>query len=495
MRLDGRVPFRTRCAWLLGAAPDSIKNVSWDFFVLFYYSQVLGLSGSLIGLALGVILLSDALVDPWVGALSDGLRRAPLGRRHTVMAAGVLPFALGFVGVFSPPAGLSQWALFGWLLGFGLLARVGISFYTVPAFAVGAELSRDPRERSTLVALRNMGANFGMLSVTLLAFRLFFVDTPAYPRGQLDPAPYPAFGLTFGLVAATCMLLGIVGTFRPVRALERLEIRNVDQDAPRPRIVHDLQDSLRRALSHTPNVRRLLVLSFVVSIVQSVITSLTLHLATYLWQLDGAQSGRLIAGGILGSLAGYFTAPWVVPRFERKQVMRAMLFGFFGCSFLSIALPLSGLAPPAGSTALGMLVLGLRTLAGLCYGWYLVATGTMSLDICDEHEVNTGRPQQATVMSLVFLGMQAASAVSGLLGGVFLDLVDFPRGLPVAQMPADKVQALGVFVCVIVLAGSTLLGTVIGAFEVSRDKQAEVNRRLERLKRGAADTTPGAGQA
>jgi GPH family glycoside/pentoside/hexuronide:cation symporter len=33
-----------------------------------------------------------------------------------------------------------------WLTGFGLLARISISFYTVPALAMGAELSRDPND-------------------------------------------------------------------------------------------------------------------------------------------------------------------------------------------------------------------------------------------------------------------------------------------------------------------------------------------------------------
>ena len=70
----------------------------------------------------------------------------------------MLPFGIGFAGVFSPPAGLGQWGLFSWLLCFGLVARVGISFYTVPAFAVGVELTRDPKERSLVMTLRNIGA-------------------------------------------------------------------------------------------------------------------------------------------------------------------------------------------------------------------------------------------------------------------------------------------------------------------------------------------------
>ena len=75
------------------AMPELIKSFAWDAFVLFYYAQVIGLDGFRLGLALAVILVFDAVADPYIGALSDRMDRAPLGRRHTLMAAAVAPFA------------------------------------------------------------------------------------------------------------------------------------------------------------------------------------------------------------------------------------------------------------------------------------------------------------------------------------------------------------------------------------------------------------------
>ena len=95
-----------------------------------------------------IIIFFDTVADPYIGTWSDRLRNAPLGRRHTLMAAAVLPFMLGIWAVFSPPAGLEQSQIFFWLVGWGLLARVGISFWTVPSYALGGEMTRDPQERS-----------------------------------------------------------------------------------------------------------------------------------------------------------------------------------------------------------------------------------------------------------------------------------------------------------------------------------------------------------
>ena len=483
MAIEQRLGLGTRTAWLIGSAPETIKNTAWDLFVLFYYTQVIGLSGSLIGLALAIILVLDAIVDPYVGAFSDSLRGAPFGRRHTVMLAGTVPFAVGFAFVFAPPAGLDQLGLFAWLLGFGSLARVGISLYTVPAFAVSAELSRHPKERALVVSLRNIGANLGMFAVTLLAFRLFFAATPEYPKGQLNPEPYASFGLSFATLGLACMAVGILGTMRTLRTAERAEPQPAGLTTPRPgAVLRELLESLRAGIRVTPNVRRLLTLSLLVSLINAVLFGLTLHLATYLWQFDPGQAERLLVLGLSGSLLGYLTAAPLLARFRRLDIMVVCLLGFFGCSLLGVALPVLGLAPPAGSTALALLITALRFGGGLFYGWYLVATGSTSLDITDEHHANMGRPQQGTVMSLVFVGMQAAGAIAGILSGTFLDLIDFPRGVAPEAMPADKPIALATFICVIILAAGSLLSFVIRSLEISPAKQASINERLAALR-------------
>jgi GPH family glycoside/pentoside/hexuronide:cation symporter len=484
MSLEGKLGPGTRASWTFTALPENIKNGAWDAFVLFYYAQVLGLDGSLIALALGLILITDALVDPYVGTLSDSLRNAPLGRRHTLMLLATVPFGIGFSGVFSPPDGLTQWGLFAWLLGFGVVARVGISFFTVPAFAVGVELTRDPKERSLVMALRNIGASAGMLLVPLIAFRLFFTPTEEFPRGQLNPEPYSGFGLALTAIALGAMLVAAFGTRSRIREVEALEAGRVP-DAEQPgSSLRNLARELVTAMRVTPNVRRVLAVSFLVFIINSTITTLTLYLATYFWRFGPAQTEQLLVAGTVGSFCGLVTAWWLVARVEKKTMMVASILTYFGCGLLSIGLPLLGLAPAAATVALGMLVVSLRLVGGLCYGWYLVAAGTVTFDVSDEHEVNTRRPQQGLVMSFVFLGLQAASAVAGVLAGTFLDVIEFPRGIPVEQMPVDKVNALATFVCAIIVTGAALLVVVIRGFDVSAAKQRAINEQLAALRAG-----------
>jgi Na+/melibiose symporter-like transporter len=283
-------------------------------------------------------------------------------------------------------------------------------------------------------------------------------------------------------IALACMTVAILGTRARIRSLEALEAAPAGGAAAESSLRVMLRE-LGVALRITPNVRRVLAVSFLVFVINSTISSLTLYLATYFWQLSPQQTERILVAGTLGSFTGLFTAWLLMSRVEKRAMMTGSILGFFACALMSVALPLAGIAPAAASMQLGVLVVALRLFGGLFYGWYLVAAGTVTLDVSDEHEVNTGRPQQGLVMSFVFLGLQAASAVAGVLAGVFLNVIEFPRGLAVEQMPADKVRALALFVCGVMIAGASLLVAVIRSFDVSHEKQAAINRRLEAIKR------------
>ena len=66
-----QLSWRHRMLYALGQLPEGVKTAAFGFFLLFYYNQVLGLSGTLAGAALFIALLFDAVTDPLVGSWSD----------------------------------------------------------------------------------------------------------------------------------------------------------------------------------------------------------------------------------------------------------------------------------------------------------------------------------------------------------------------------------------------------------------------------------------
>jgi len=464
-----RLSWLQKLAWMVCAMPELVKSFAWDAFVLFFYAQVVGLSGGLIGIAIAIIIVFDTIVDPWIGAVSDRMRGAPLGRRHTLMFAAIVPFTIGIAMVFAPPAGMTQMQIFAWLLGWGLLARCGISLWTVPAYALGGELTADTAERRSVAVFRNIGNQLVILSVPAVAFGVFFIAAPGFPKPQLNPAPYPGFGLFVAGLAGVLMIAGALGTYRRARAIEASEPPPQPDDRTGAGPIAVLA-SLMRAVRITPNVGKLLLVAFLVLFVNSVINQLSLHLATYFWQLDPSWTPRLLMAATVGSLLAMLLAPLFLKLFSTRQAMVIGLVAFFGVQALAVLLPLGGLAPAAGTAAIGALIAGLRFLGGLAYGLYVVPFNVVTYDIGDEHARNTGRPAQGTVSSFMFIGLQLGSGAVALLAGSFLGLIAFPVGLPVEQMPQDKVEALALFVLALIVVAGGAMAWLVSTFRMDEHK-------------------------
>src|SRR4029453_8375012 len=181
MTAGDRIPETTKIVYGLGQAAEGLKNTAFSLFLLFYYNQVLGLPGTLAGLALGVSLVFDAFFDPLVGSISDNFR-SKLGRRHPFMYLAILPMVIGFYLLFSPPV-RGDWALFTWLFVFATLTRGGMALFHVPHIALGAALSDDFEERTSIVGIRQFLATFGGLLAIGIGFGVNFRSTAEHAQG------------------------------------------------------------------------------------------------------------------------------------------------------------------------------------------------------------------------------------------------------------------------------------------------------------------------
>ena len=487
-----RLSWPVRLAWMVCAMPELLKSFAWDAFVLFFYAQVVGLNGWLLGVAIAVIIVFDTVVDPWIGALSDRLTGTRLGRRHTLMFSAVVPFTGGIAAAFwggfgasrgGPPAGpprpadMAQGQILAWLLGWGLLARCGISLWTVPAYALGGELTLDTAERRLVAGLRKIGNQIIILAVPAAAFGVFFIHSAAFPKPQLNPAPYAPFGLFVALLGGVLMLIGALGTLRRARLIEQASQTAASAESATSPLA--ILRAMVRAVRITPNIGRLLCVAFLVLFTNSVINQLSLHLATYFWQLDQTWTPRLLMGATFGSILAMLLAPLFLRLFTTRTAMMLGLGGFFLAQALAIVLPLTGLAPAAGTAAVGALIFALRFAGGLAYGLYVVPFNVVTYEIGDEHEADTGRPAQGMVASFMFIGLQLGSGAVALLAGSFLGLIDFPVGLPVEQMPPDKVAALAWFVLALIVLAGGAMARLVGTFQIDSDKLQKVRAARE----------------
>lgn len=476
--LTARLPWSARIGYGIGIAPETWKSSGWDLFVLFYYTQVLGVPGTLTGAAIAVALIVDAVTDPMIGLWSDTIRRAPLGRRHTLMAASIVPFCGAFAMLFNPPAGLTHPQLFFWLLCFAVITRIGITLWTIPFYATGVELSREPGQRSQLIAIRTIGSNAARFALTYVAFTFFFVATPQFPKGQLNPAAYPGFGFAIALLAALIMVVTITLTYKPLKRVHEAEQGQSSTKVP-------FMTALKQFLPTiplTPNIYVVIGVTLLVFVVLSTSNVLTLHLSTYYWHLEGAQIRDVQLAQVPGTIIAALLAAPVIRMLDKKRTMVFGVAGFIACVLLPVLLPLVGLLPTDGSPQLVRTLMAFQFMEGLTYGSFLVAVGATAADIADEHEANTGRPQQGVLPGITFFCTKASSALINLSVGVLLDLIRFPIGAPVEQVPYQQVEKLAIFTCVVVASAGAVLIWAVSRYRVSAEKQRLINERLRELR-------------
>ena len=84
----------------IGAIPNGIKTDTFTFFLLFFYSNIIGLNPGLAGSAIFIALCVDAFTDPLMGTISDRTNSS-FGRRHPYMFISFIPMSLGYIFLLS----------------------------------------------------------------------------------------------------------------------------------------------------------------------------------------------------------------------------------------------------------------------------------------------------------------------------------------------------------------------------------------------------------
>ena len=135
MTIPQKIPLATKTLYGTGSVASGIKDTAFNVFLLFFYTQVAGLSGALAGIAIFIALLLDAVSDPLVGYWSDRFKSG-WGRRHPFIYFAAIPMGVSFYFLFTPPGDASQQFLFVWMLVFAVLVRFFMTFYAVPSSAL-----------------------------------------------------------------------------------------------------------------------------------------------------------------------------------------------------------------------------------------------------------------------------------------------------------------------------------------------------------------------
>ncbi|MCM8729363.1 MFS transporter [Hephaestia sp. GCM10023244] len=158
--------FRGKAGFAIG---DYACNLYWQsisLFLMFYYTDVVGLSAGTAGLIYMIASIFDGAIDPLMGAVADRTRTR-WGRYRPWILAGALPLGLSFAGLYWKPAatGLGLLAI---VLVTHLFFRVAYTAVSIPYCSLTARITQRSDERSSLAGFRMFFATLAGLTVSFL---------------------------------------------------------------------------------------------------------------------------------------------------------------------------------------------------------------------------------------------------------------------------------------------------------------------------------------
>ena len=439
---QGRISWATKLVYGQGHAVDGMRSYTFSTFVFFYYNQVLGLSPHVCGAATFLALISDSFVDPIVGYLSDSWQSKSWGRRHPFLAFAILPIFVSLMLVFMPLVQSDHAAsvdpLVVWFVVAYPLCRVCFSLFEVPYKALGAELSSNLSDRTHLFSASEACGLIGYGTVPILGYPLFFPSTAEYPSGVLNPGAYPRFALCLGLLMAASIILLVVGTKHHVPAMNN---RGLNNSSSRPKNFF----SSFWQLCHNRNFRVLLLANVLHSTVHSIEPTLSLYVNVHFWGMSSEQIGMQFLPAGIGIPVAFAIAPWLTSCYDKRTIVMSALAVYSIAASTCICLRLLGWFPSNDSESrLYFIAAALAFMTG-SYAIAGITLDSMIADTADEIKAFTGRRVEGMLFATRSFSSKAASSVGGMLGGVMLWLIAFPKQAKMGQVPEEVVFKLGLF--------------------------------------------------
>jgi GPH family glycoside/pentoside/hexuronide:cation symporter len=443
--------FRKRLSYGIGGAVYSIKEAAYAVFVLLFYTQVLGLSGTWTGIALFVAVLIDVVSDPVIGTWSDRLQ-SRWGRRHPFMVAGALPLGLGFLGLFNPPGDIlnNQLALAGWLLFWSAWIRTSVSVYSIPQLALSADMSSDYHERSALMSVRMF---FGFLLTVLfpaVAIWLIFPESNG-DDGRFIPANYSTYALWSCALAWVFASASIWGT----REYAIPRPQQISGGTGSAGINASLKASVSDFRSTLRNTNFKYMVGFEISAMISYGVLIALNFLTwvYYWELSSEDSSTLLAvPALIGVTAAMPAMRWLGGRMAKHRIIQ--ITSLLICLDIAwvFGLRIWGWLPDNDPALAHRLLIVQMTIFLFLFIMRSISAYSLLVDIADEHDLQEGRRQEGAFFAAFAFAAKLASGIGPLYGGMVLDLIGLNQGMLPGTIGQNTLDGLAL---------ATVVGTVI----------------------------------
>jgi glycoside/pentoside/hexuronide:cation symporter, GPH family len=404
-----KLSFKEKVGYSLG---DTASHFVWDmvgFWLLFFYTDVYGISAAAAGTIMLVARFWDMAIDPIIGVVSDRTNTR-WGKFRPYILFGAIPYAVLAILTFTTP----NFGEVGKIIYAGatyVLLMTAYAAINLPYSALGAVMTDDTYERAGLNTYRFIAGFTGQFVVTGLALTLaqFF--------GHGDKAQ--GFQYTVFLFAGLSLVFFFI-TFQTTK--ERVQ--------PPKEQKNSLKEDLRNLLAN--KAWRILAIVGIISFIMFAMQNAAI---AYYFKYYLGRENNVQLFNVIGTVALIVALPFSKPlakRFRNKNVFigSSLISGVF---FMLIYLP--------GITDLKT-IYAFNIIAKMAYAPAVPLLWTMIADSADYGEWTTGRRATGLYFSAAVFAQKAGWGIGAAIAGWILTASNFVPNITQSETAITGIKLL-----------------------------------------------------
>ena len=450
---DTKLSLSEKIRFAIGNTSFPFAFILFSGMVMYYFTDILGISAAAAGTLLLVARVWDGINDPMMGVIVDHTNTR-FGKARPYIFVGGLLVAVFTVLLFTNPGFTDERAKLAWAyftyIGFGMSFTV----FMVPLKVFQARLTK---ERDQIVSL-NSFSMFGTSTAAILA-ALFLVRLINYFAGESGDMDKGYSGCS--MVAAVILVIGTL-------VLSSLKERDFALDhGTEKKKSYPLREAVREILWNKPFIGFCLS-SAVVYLGYYISESTVMYYCIYnLGSMDYYTPLSVISYG--APLLSAVTLPYIVKKYGKKKVVvfaYCLIILFFLLRFVT-----------ADRNLLFMVIFA--TIAALGEGYWNTLFTPMALDCALLSEARTGRNMDALFTSSFSLINKLASGVAGSLLGYVLASVGYVEN---AARQTELVNMSLRILCTASVSIVTAVGLVIylTLYRVKESELEAINTKIQK---------------
>lgn len=349
------------------------------------YNIGMGIDAKLIGWALVLPRILDALTDSLTGNISDNTR-SRFGRRRQYVFLGALLCELLFPFVWMPPAA-SDNVIMGYLIGIMCLFSISYTIFNVLYTALGYELTSDYDERTRLFAWRLYFATAAGVTIQWL-YKLYLMAGETEVEGVR---------VISWVIAAIVLGFGVIPAFATYE-------QTVVEDQEKVNVFKAIKSAIR----NRPFI--LLIISYVILVTALFSTgALGLYINVF-YVFDGDKDSAATVAAIVGTIliASALVGMLLVKKLSELTSKKTAMITSMSAALFAVLLSWFTLTPEMPYLQIvHTVIMGM----GVQGGWLLFSS--LLGDVCDEDERNTGLRQEGIYSAVMGFFNKCAGAFVG----------------------------------------------------------------------------------